>query len=147
MFTLSQVPASGAQYIHYAFGLLERTNVFCPEQAVLDDAHIDLVKKTLQDSPIGDANREEVVSLIREVMASPDKSYMYYVPLPSRDSVYARFPLEDEQGGALAAAHRRYHELLQLPRNCLPTEIRNELGQNLPGLLDEALQRPEEASE
>ena len=34
MLTLATVPQGGAQYVHYAFGLLERTNVFCPEQAV-----------------------------------------------------------------------------------------------------------------
>ncbi|MFQ5382751.1 MAG: trimethylamine methyltransferase family protein, partial [Dehalococcoidia bacterium] len=31
MLSLMGVPRAGAQYIHYAFGLLERTNVFCPE--------------------------------------------------------------------------------------------------------------------
>ncbi len=144
MFTLSTVPASGAQYIHYAFGLLDRTSVFCPEQAVLDDAHIDLVKKTLQDSPVDEENRQQVVSLIREVMASPDKSFMYHVPLPSRDPVYARFPLEDEESGALAAAHRRYHELLQLPRKRMPAELRDDILQNVPGIMVEALQRSEE---
>jgi trimethylamine--corrinoid protein Co-methyltransferase len=144
MFALSTVPASGAQYIHYAFGLLERTNVFCPEQAILDDAHIDLVKKTLQDPRVRQEHRPQVLSLIREVMASADKSYMYYVPLPSRDPVYARFPLEDEEGGALAAAHRRYHELLQRPRKRLPAEVRSGILRDVPGVMGEALPDYEE---
>ena len=147
MFTLSTVPASGAQYIHYAFGLLDRTSVFCPEQAILDDAHIDLVKKTLQDPRVGEEDRKQVVSLIREVMASPDKTFMYHVPLPSRDPVYARFPLEDKHGGALAAAHRRYHELLDLPRKRMPTELRDDILKNVDGLMQEALQRPETESQ
>jgi trimethylamine--corrinoid protein Co-methyltransferase len=144
MFTYATVPAAGAQYIHYAFGLLERTNVFCPEQAVLDDAHIDLVKRNLQDPRFGDEDRQQTLSLIREVMATPDKSFMYHVPLPSRDPVYARFPLEDEHGGALAAAHRRYRELLQLPRKRMPAELRGEIQHQISGLLPEALNRSDE---
>jgi len=38
------IALSGAQYIHYAFGLLDKTATFCPVQAVLDDAHIGMVK-------------------------------------------------------------------------------------------------------
>ena len=140
MHTLLTVPASGAQYVHYAFGLLERTNVFCPEQAVLDDAQIDLVKRTLLQPQIGDNRREEVLSLTREVMQSSHKTYMYHLPLPSRDSVYARYPLEDKEGGALAAAHRRYHEILDRPRNHLADDLRGEIERNIPGLMPETLE-------
>jgi trimethylamine--corrinoid protein Co-methyltransferase len=145
MFTLSTVPASGAQYVHYAFGLLERTNVFCPEQAILDDAHIDLVKRALQDPRIDPSGRESVIAQVREVMASTHKTYMYHLPLPSRDPVYARFPLEDPQGGALAAAHHRYQEILELPRKRMPAAMRDEILRNVPGLLYEAVRRSEEA--
>jgi trimethylamine--corrinoid protein Co-methyltransferase len=146
MFTLSTVPASGAQYVHYAFGLLDRTNVFCPEQAILDDAHIDLVKKTLQDPQISEQGRQQVVSLVREVMSSTHKTYMYHVPLPSREPVYARFPLEDEKGGALAAAHRRYHEILQLPRKNMPADLRDDILRNVPGSMYPAVRRSEESA-
>lgn len=139
MLTLLSVPASGAQYVHYAFGLLERTNVFCPEQAVLDDAQIDLVKRTLQEPPVGPERRQQVLSLIREVMASTHKTFMYDVPLPSRDPVYARYPLEDEEAGALAAAHRRYREILSRPRNRMPDELREEISRSVPGLLPAVL--------
>ncbi|MFH1923970.1 MAG: trimethylamine methyltransferase family protein [Planctomycetota bacterium] len=146
MLTLLAVPASGAQYVHYAFGLLERTNVFCPEQAVLDDAQIDLVKRTLQDPPVNEQRREEVLSLVREVMESTHKTYMYHLPLPSRDPVYARYPLEDEDAGALAAAHRRYQEILGQPRNQMPVELRNEIILNVPGILPATLAEPKEAA-
>jgi len=135
MLTLLSVPASGAQYVHYAFGLLERTNVFCPEQAVLDNAQIELVKRTLRDAPVEDGRREEVLSLVREVMHSTHKTYMYHLPLPSRDPVYARYPFEDDQAGALAAAHRRYREILERPRSEIPTEIRSEILRHVPGIL------------
>jgi len=139
MLTLLSVPQAGAQYIHYAFGLLERTNVFCPEQAVLDDAHIGLVKQTLRGPRVDTAGGQQTRELIREVMASTHKTYMYDVPLPSRDPVYARYPLEDEEGGALAAAHRRYRDILSRPRNRMPNELREEISQKTSGLLPAVL--------
>ena len=146
MLTLLSVPASGAQYVHYAFGLLERTNVFCPEQAILDDAQIDLVKRTLQDAPVNEQRREEVLSLVREVMDSTHKTYMYHLPLPSREPVYARYPLEDDEAGALAAAHRRYREILGRPRNQMPAELRNEIFRNVRGILPTTLAESKEAA-
>ena len=133
------VPRSGAQYIHYAFGLLERTNVFCPEQAVMDDAHIDIVKRILRESPVDASRRDEVLSLIREVMASSHKTYVYNLPLPTRDDVYVKYPLESEHGGALRAAHERYHEILAEPRKRLPDEARKDIRANVPGVLDATL--------
>ncbi len=146
MLTLLAVPQSGAQYIHYAFGLLERTNVFSPEQAILDDAHIGLVKRTLGAPGVEAGRREEVLSLVREVMASSHKTYMYHLPLPSRDPVYPRYPLEDNEAGALAAAQRRYREILERPRNQIPVELRNEILQSVPGVLPATLAESREAA-
>jgi trimethylamine---corrinoid protein Co-methyltransferase len=135
MFTLLAVPASGAQYVHYAFGLLERTKVFCPEQAILDNAHIDLVKRTFAAADIGARRRGEVLAMVREVMETGEKTFMYHVPLPTRDPVYVRFPLEDQAGGALAAAHRRYRECMQLPRHHLSPDLQRDITKRIPGLL------------
>jgi trimethylamine--corrinoid protein Co-methyltransferase len=146
MLTLTAVPMSGAQYIHYAFGLLERTNVFSPEQAILDDAHIGLVKRTLEDPRIGPADGPRVTALIRDVMSTPDKTFMYHLPLPSRDEVYVRYPLEDDAGGALAAAHRRYHEILQSPRARLPDELQREVLATIPSLMPHATRPSAEAA-
>ena len=145
MLTLLAVPASGAQYVHYAFGLLERTNVFCPEQAILDNAQIDLVKRTLKGSPVSAERRDEVLSLVRDVMESTHKTYMYHLPLPSRDPVYARYPLEDDESGALAAAHRRYTEILQQPRSEMPEETRSEILRAIPGLLPRTIDESKES--
>jgi trimethylamine--corrinoid protein Co-methyltransferase len=135
MLTLTTVPQAGAQYIHYAFGLLERTKVFCPEQAILDDAQIDLIKRTLADPVVNAAGREGVLSQIRDVMASSHKTFMYNLPLPSRDPVYARFPLEDDEHGALYAAHCRRRELLETPSNQLSADLRAEISRHIPNLL------------
>jgi len=136
MLTLASVPQAGAQYIHYAFGLLERTNVFCPEQAILDDTQIDLVKRTLERPSFADSDREDVLSLVREIMATNHKTYMYHIPLPSRDAVYSRFPLEGE-GGALRAAYDRRCELLSNPWGVLSPEIRRDIARHVPDLLQD----------
>jgi trimethylamine--corrinoid protein Co-methyltransferase len=141
MLTLLAVPQSGAQYIHYAFGLLERTNVFCPEQAILDDAHLDLIKWTLRSPQIDGAGCEETLSPIREVMQSTHKTFVYHLPLPSRQAVYARYPLEEDGAGALYAAHLRYHELLEVPRQQIPAETRKEILREIPGILPQTMRR------
>jgi trimethylamine--corrinoid protein Co-methyltransferase len=136
MLTLATVPHSGAQYVHYAFGLLERTNVFCPEQAVMDNTHIGLIKQMLGQTTVQPSRQEEVISLVREVMASSHKTYMYHIPLPSRDDVYVRYPLEDHsEAGALAAAQQKVREIAEQPRRQLPEETQNEIKNSFPGLL------------
>jgi trimethylamine--corrinoid protein Co-methyltransferase len=139
MLTLMAVPQSGAQYIHYAFGLLERTNTFCPEQAVMDDAHIGIVKGSLSPPDISAENCNDVVAMVREVMETNHKTYMYHLPLPTREPVYVRYPLEDEERGTLYAAHRRYHEIMSLPRKPLDKEIQDEILSEIPGVLPQTL--------
>lgn len=140
---LATVPASGIQYIHYAFGLLERTNVFCPEQAVMDDAHIGIIKYMLA-SPAQTAvcrdKKDAVLATVREVMQSDHKTYVYHLPLPSREPVYVRYPLEDKEAGALYAAHHRYHQILRRPRSQLPKDIQQEIVSKIPGILPQTLQ-------
>jgi len=134
LLTLLSVPRAGAQYIHYAFGLLERTNVFCPEQAVLDNAHIGLVKHMLREPAVSDDRRGEVLATLREVMESDHRTYVYHLPLPSREDVYVRYPLEDEHG-ALHAAHLRLREIMNRPRKPLPDAVIKEIDRTVPGIL------------
>ncbi|MBL7223424.1 MAG: trimethylamine methyltransferase family protein [Candidatus Brocadiae bacterium] len=139
MLTFLTVPAGGAQYIHYAFGLLERTNVFCPEQAVMDDAHIGIAKRWLRDTTVEAGRRDEVLSTIREVMKTDHRTFMYHLPLPSKGEAYAHYPLEDDERGALGAAHERYKEILDLPSKPLPEAVRQEIQERVPGILPATL--------
>jgi len=136
LLTIATVPRAGAQYIHYAFGLLERTNVFSPEQAVMDDAHIGMVKKQLGGPSVSKEDRDSVLELIRSVAATDHKTYMYHLPLPSRDNVYISYPLEDKEKGALFAAHNKYKEIMQMPRKQLPKEIQKDIISEIPGVLE-----------
>lgn len=138
LLTLSAVPRGGAQYIHYAFGLLERTNVFCPEQAVMDDAHIGIVKHMLTEPDVTADRCDEVLATIREVMASDHRTFVYHLPLPTREKVYVRYPLEDEEAGALHAAHRRYREVLGTEPKSLPAGVLRDITTRIPGVLPEA---------
>jgi trimethylamine--corrinoid protein Co-methyltransferase len=140
MLTLTGVPRSGAQYVHYAFGLLDRTSVFCPEQAVLDDAHIGLMKYNMQRPNLDKTRRDEVLSMVREVMETDHKTYMYHLPMPTREEVYVNYPLEDEEGGALMAAHKRYHEILEAERDHLPSDIQDDIRRHVPGVLEKSLE-------
>jgi len=139
MMTLTSVPRGGAQYIHYAFGLLERTNTFCPEQAVMDDAHIGIVKHMLEEPAISEASGSEMLETLKEVMASNHKTFIYHLPLPSRDPVYIRYPLEDDEGGALLSAHRSYREIMERPRKPLADEVLAEIKAIVPGVLEQTL--------
>ena len=68
-------------------------------------------------------------------METDHKTFMYHLPLPTRDNVYVRYPLEDKDNGALYAAHQRYREIMKKPRNQLPKEIQQEITREIPGIL------------
>ncbi len=135
LITLSSVPRAGAQYIHYAFGLLERTNVFCPEQAVMDNEHIGIVKHMLRETQICQDDYKAVLAQIREVMQTDHKTFMYHLPLPTREDIYVRYPLEDKDNGALYAAHQQYREIMTRPRQLLGDDIQQEITKVIPGVV------------
>ncbi|MFO7973511.1 MAG: trimethylamine methyltransferase family protein [Candidatus Hydrogenedentota bacterium] len=135
LMTLMSVPWSGAQYIHYAFGLLSRTAVFSPEQAVMDDVHIGIVKRILEPTGVSADRRQGVVDMIREVMGSSNRTFMYHLPVPTKENVYVRYPLEHKEGGALRAAHEKLNKIMERPRNPLPEEIRTEVERTVAGVL------------
>ncbi len=139
MLTLCGVPLGGPQYVHYAFGLLERTNVFCPEQAILDDAHIGMIKRALKEPDITRQDHDRVVSVVREVMASDHRTFIYHLPLPTREPTYVCYPLEDDGGGALRAAHEQYRAIMDRPRCSLPEEMLREITASIPGILPDAI--------
>jgi trimethylamine--corrinoid protein Co-methyltransferase len=142
LLTYLTVPAAGPQYVHYAFGLLKRTDVFCPEQAVMDDAHIGLTKHLLESPQVSEDRRGEALAMIREVMETDHKTFMYHLPLPTRDPVYSFYPLEDAEGGALAAAQGRVGEIMARPRKPLPEGVLDELRRHVPGVLPQTLAAP-----
>jgi trimethylamine--corrinoid protein Co-methyltransferase len=70
---------SGAQYVHYAFGLLDRTNSFCPVQAVLDNEQIGKIKHCLREPNVNPLAIEDMLKTVKKVMASPYRLYARHV--------------------------------------------------------------------
>jgi trimethylamine--corrinoid protein Co-methyltransferase len=70
---------TGAQYIHYAFGLLNQTNTFCPVQAVLHNEEIGMVKECLRTPRVNEAALDEVLQTVKKVMASTHQLFARHV--------------------------------------------------------------------
>jgi len=73
------------------------------------------------------------------VMDTSHKTYMYHLPMPTKEDVYVCYPLENEIGGALMAAHEKYEEILQTPGKPLPESVKKEIMANVPGVLEDTL--------
>jgi trimethylamine--corrinoid protein Co-methyltransferase len=140
MLTHSYVPWSGAQYVHYAFGLLDRTNIFCPEQAILDNAHIGMLKYNLRSPKISEDLKGDVLAMVREVLATDHKTYVYHLPLPTQEEVYMRYPLEGESGDALYEAHVQRKEIMDREKNRMPADTIEDIRKQVEGILPGALE-------
>jgi trimethylamine--corrinoid protein Co-methyltransferase len=144
MFTHIPIAMSGAQYIHYAFGLLDRTNIFCPAQAVLDDQHIGMIKMFLNAPRLGKDDMESVMGQIIKVFNSRQKLYTRFVRKGLRDgSVYAHYPFESEEGdGIIEKALAKLEEILSRPSNTLSADIQNRIFEEVPGILSQLKEMP-----
>jgi trimethylamine--corrinoid protein Co-methyltransferase len=131
------IALSGPQYVHYAFGLLEKTNTFCPEQAVLDDAHIGMVKFLLQKSKISEAELRQSGADIREIMTTSHRLFAR----PARrlihsGEVFLSYPFESDEGDeTIIKAHHKVKELLSLPVEHIPREVNDRVLNSIPGIL------------
>jgi trimethylamine--corrinoid protein Co-methyltransferase len=138
LFSHILVTLAGPQYIHYAFGLLERTNTFCPVQAVLDDAHIDMIKRFVRQ-PIVTVDRiSESLKQIRSVMGTSDKLYVLFVRRALRSGeITLPYPFEgkDMVDETLFRAQNRMEEILSLPSPHIAKQIVDRVFQEVPGLL------------
>jgi hypothetical protein len=73
------VTLSGPQYLHCTFGLLDCNSIFCPLQAVLDDAHYQMIKFFLREPKIDEEEVSTTLKQIKEVMDTPQKLYIKYI--------------------------------------------------------------------
>ncbi len=137
-FTHMPIAMAGAQYIHYSFGLLDRTNTFCPVQAVLDNEHIGMIKRFLRKPGMDGTDFGESVSQIRKVMASSQKLYARFVRKGLRTGqVYSHYPFESRDGedNVIGNALGRLQELLARPGKEILPAIEDEIFATVPGLL------------
>jgi trimethylamine--corrinoid protein Co-methyltransferase len=132
------VPQAGAQYIHYAFGLLEKTNVFSPLQAVIDDAHVGIVKQILRRPVFGESEAAAAVAEVRKVMKSATRLFARHVRKPRRQGLVSPpYPFESREGGdeVLARAQERLEEILDAPPDPLDGETVKKIYAETKGLL------------
>jgi trimethylamine--corrinoid protein Co-methyltransferase len=132
------VALGGAQYVHYAFGLLEETNTFSLEQAVLDNAHIGMVKSLLRKPKVNKAELQESIGNIREIMATSHKLFVRYARRSlHRGEISPSYPFGSDEGrdDVLLRVHEKTKELLSLPPEHLPEQINREVLKRVPGIL------------
>jgi len=129
---------SGAQYVHYAFGLLDRTNVFCPVQAVLDNEQIGKVKHCLR-LPLVDSDRvDEMLSVVKKVMASGHRLYARHARKPLKAGEISPpylFESKDNEDRVLEKALEELARLEARPRAHLEKEVVDRIYEEVPGLL------------
>jgi len=139
MFTYTAVPSSAPDLIHYAFGLLDKTQTFCPEQAVLENHQIAMVKSLYRESGVEAGEAGRIKSMIEEVMNSPYRLYARFArKMLRRGEIFPGFPFEgdlEEEDQTLLAAHDKLKELEKQEPEHLSEDICKRIFEQIPGLL------------
>ncbi len=138
LFSQIVIALCGAQYIHYAFGLLDKTATFCPVQAVVDDAHIGMVKSLLRAPKVDEVEVAASLEQIRQVMTTPNKLFVRYIrPKLRSGEVTLPYPFEGDKvtDDVFIRAHERMQELLKRPVEHIPPETSERIFREVPGLL------------
>jgi trimethylamine--corrinoid protein Co-methyltransferase len=133
-----EIAASGAQYIHYALGLLDKTNVFCPLQAVLDDAHIGLVRDILRRPAFDQKETQSAVQELRQVMNSSTRLFARHIRKAIRRGLVSPpYPFEghEDEDRVLIRAYDRLQEIFKGPDERLEQDIVQRIVDTVPGLL------------
>lgn len=131
------ITLSGPQYLHCAYGLLENNNTFCPLQAVLDDAHFQMLKFFLRPPQINEQGIADTLQQITEVMGTSQKLYIRYIRRMLRSNQLSPpYPFESEgfEDNVLALAHKRMEELLSLPVEHIDQATTKRIFEEIPGI-------------
>lgn len=138
-FTHTMVPSAAPGLVHYAFGLLDKTQTFCPEQALLDNQQIGMAKLLYRASNVSAENAGRTREMIDEVMHSPYRMYARYARgMLRRGEIFPGFPFEgdsEDQDLSLLEAHERFKDLEQEKPQHLPQEVCKKIFAEVPGLL------------
>jgi trimethylamine--corrinoid protein Co-methyltransferase len=138
LFSHLYMAMSGAQYIHYAFGLLDRTNTFSPLQAVLDNEQIGKVKHCMRPAKVNEEATTEAIAIIRKVMATNHRLFTRHTRKPVRAGEVSqpyRFESKDMEDRVLEKALAYMHELESRPKKNLNAETIDRIYSKIPDLL------------
>lgn len=129
---------SGAQYVHYAFGLLDRTNSFCPLQAVLDDEQVGKVKHCLREPKVNPDEMQDVLKMVKKVMASSHRLYARHARKAMHggdiSSPY-RFEAKGMEDKVIENALAYMAELETRPADHIDAAIQEQIFKEVPGIL------------
>jgi trimethylamine---corrinoid protein Co-methyltransferase len=138
LFTHLYMAMSGAQYIHYAFGLLDRTNTFSPLQAVLDNEQIGKVKHCLAQPLLNSDDIESSLKMVRKVIGS--KTWLY--ARQARKAIHTgyvsdpyMFEGKDGHDRVIENALEHLAHLESLPPQYLEQGAIDRIYQEVPGIL------------
>ncbi|MCK8601002.1 trimethylamine methyltransferase family protein [Desulfoferrobacter suflitae] len=129
---------SGAQYVHYAFGLLDRTNSFCPLQAVLDDEQVGKVKHCLRAPKVNPDEVQDVLKMVKKVMASSHRLYARHArkAMHSGDiSSPYRFEAKGMEDKVIENALAYMAELEARPADRIDGALQEQIFKEVPGIL------------
>jgi trimethylamine--corrinoid protein Co-methyltransferase len=132
------VTLSGPQFLHCAYGLLDCNAVFCLLQAVLDDAHFQMLKFFFKTPKINQPELTEVLKQIRETVATPRKLYISYIrPVLRSGEISSPYPFEGdgESDDVFALAYQRMNQLLEKPVEHIDEATTAKIFKEIPGLL------------
>jgi trimethylamine--corrinoid protein Co-methyltransferase len=138
LFTHLFIALSGAQYIHYAFGLLDRTNSFCPLQAVLDNEQIGKVKHCLREPRTSPEDIADAVSMVNTVMNSRYRLYARFARKAIQQGEVSspyRFESKGFEDTVIERAYDYMTALESEPGEHLAPEIQERIYREVPGLL------------
>ena len=130
---------SGAQYIHYAFGLMDRTGSFCPVQAVIDNEHIGKIKHCLREPKLSDTDVADALQTVKKVMASSSRLYTRHVRKAIRSGVVSepyRFESNHEKKDrVLEKELEALNDLEMKPARHLDRSMVDRIYNEVPGIL------------
>ena len=129
---------SGAQYIHYAFGLLDRTNTFCPVQAVLDNEQIGKIKHCLREPKVNQAEIDDMLKIVKKVMASSHRLYARFARKAMHRGDVSnpyRFETKDLEDKVIENALDYMAKLEAEPAQHLDQETQERIFAEVPGIL------------
>jgi len=132
------VTLSGPQYLHCAYGLLDGNSTFCLLQAVLDDAHLQMIKFFLREPQIGQDEIDDTLKQVREVVATPQKLYMKFIrPMLRSGQLSMPYPFEGDGNtdSVLALAYEKMEQLLAQPAKHIDPATTSRIFSEIPGIL------------
>jgi trimethylamine--corrinoid protein Co-methyltransferase len=132
------VALSGPQSVWFSWGFLDNNTTFCLLQAVLDDAHIQIIKHFLRSPQIGEKEISAALEQIRAVAGTPGGQYIRYLrPALRSGQIAPPYPFESGsmEDKVLYMANERMQQLLSKPVEHLSEQITRRIFNEIPGIM------------